>query len=449
MSTPNPLSAAAQAAEERPRLAVAAALALGAVAAPLALVAAENPDRLLFGIAALAVVAVCLARVQIALLLLVAAAPLEDAFQLSGNPQLTVTKIAGALCFTSFALYALSSGRRLFFDRTHAVVLMILALAMVSTLQATEFGAAKATTVRYASFAALYLVVSQFIGDHRLQRCVAWVLSLAGGTAGLIALNQFLSGETTQARLPYGDPNDLAYMLATTLPLTLWLLRGRRTRPLVVLLVGAMSATIVLSFSRGALVGLAAAAIWHVLTERRGQLLVLGGVIAVAVVSTALLVRANPQQVETGFKAKQKVATANVDTRLDAWRAATRLSTEHPVGVGPGNFRFHYLQETGRPPGTSNIGVVHDAYLDVAAELGPLGMVLFVLYLGAAFVRASVARRRGDGPPGLATAVRTALVVACVSALFLSEQYYAPFWLLGALATAMWREGEPTPEARA
>jgi hypothetical protein len=72
-----------------------------------------------------------------------------------------------------------------------------------------------------------------------------------------------------------------------------------------------------------------------------------------------------------------------------------------------------------------------------------------VLYLGAAFVRASVARRRGDGPPGLATAVRTALVVACVSALFLSAQYYAPFWLLGALATAMWREGEPTPEARA
>jgi putative inorganic carbon (HCO3(-)) transporter len=448
MSTPNPLSAAAQAAEERPRLAVAAALALGALAAPLALVAAEDPGRLLFGVAALAVIAVCLARVQIALLLLVAAAPLEDAFQLSGNPQLTVTKVAGALCFTSFALYALTSGRRLFFDRTHSVVLLILALAMVSTLQATEFGAAKATTVRYASFAALYIVVSQFIGDHRLQRRVAWVLSLGGGAAGLIALNQFLSGESTQARLPYGDPNDLAYLLATTLPLTLWLLRERRTRPVVVLLVAAMSATIVLSFSRGALVGLAAAAIWHVLTERRGQLL-LGGVIAVAVVSTALLVRTNPQQVETGFKAKQKVATANVETRLDAWRAAARLSTEHPVGIGPGNFRFHYLQETGRPPGTSNIGVVHDAYLDVAAELGLLGMVLLVLYLGAAFVRASVARRRGGGPPGLATAVRTALVVACVSALFLSEQYYAPFWLLGALATAMWREGEPTREAQA
>jgi putative inorganic carbon (hco3(-)) transporter len=447
MSASNPLSAAAQAAEERPRLAFGAALVLGALAAPLALVAADNPGRLLLGVAAIAVVALCLARVEIALLLLVASAPLEDAIHLSGNPQLTITKLAGALCFTSFALYALASGRRLFLDRTHAVVLLILALAMVSTLQATEFGAAQATTVRYASFVALYIVVSQFVGDHRLQRRIAWVLALACGVASMIALNHFLAGHATQARLPYGDPNDLAYMLATTLPIAIWLLRERKTRPLVLLIVAAMSATIVLSFSRGALVGLAAALIWHVLTERRGQMLLLAGVVTVAVASTFVLVRANPQQVETGLKAKQKVANANVDTRLDAWRAAARLATEHPLGIGPGNFRFHYLEETGRPPGTSNIGVVHDAYLDVAAELGLLGMILFLVYLGAVFVRASVARRRSNGPPGLATAVRTALVVAFVSALFLSEQYYAPFWLLGALATAMWREGEPDPDA--
>jgi O-antigen ligase len=130
-----------------------------------------------------------------------------------------------------------------------------------------------------------------------------------------------------------------------------------------------------------------------------------------------------------------------VETRLDAWSAAARLSTENPLGVGPGNFRFHYLEETGRPPGTNNIGVVHNAYLDVAAELGLVAMVVFLLYLGTVFLRAGIARRRGSGPPGLASAIRTAMVVAFVAALFLSEQYYAPFWLLGALATALWRPG--------
>ncbi len=438
----NGLSAAARAAEDRPGIAVAATIALAALAAPLALVAAEEPRTLLLAVAGLAVVVVALARVEIAVLLLVAAAPLEDAFQLSSNPQLTVTKLAGGLCFTSFALYALTSGRRLHVDRSHLAVLGLLGFALVSTLFAEEFGAAKATTLRYASFAALYVVISQFVGNARLQRRIVWVLSLAGGLAAVMALDEFLSERSTQARLPYGDPNDMAYMFATTLPLTLWLLHRPRWRPLVLALAAAMSAAILLSFSRGALVGLAAALIWHVLTERRGQLLVIVSVVAVAVVSTSLLVRANPEQVETGFQAKQKVATANVDTRLDAWSAAARLATEHPLGVGPGNFRFHYLEETGRPPGTSNIGVVHNAYLDVAAELGLAAMVVFLLYLGMVLLRAGGARRRGLGPPGLAAAVRTALVVACVSAVFLSEQYYAPFWLLGALATALWRQGE-------
>ncbi len=442
-----PLSAAAQAAEDRPRLAFAAAFLFAAAAAPVALVAAHRPTTLLLGIGALALVVVCTARVEVALLLLVASAPLEDALQLSANPQLTVTKLAGALCFASFALHSLSSRRRLIFDRTHAVVLLLLALSMLSTLQAFEVGAAQAVTVRYASFVALYIVVSQFIGDHALQRRIAWVLSLAGGAAAVIALNEFLSGASTQSHLPYGDPNDHAFMLATTLPLTLWLLHQRRTRPIVLALAAVMSASIVLTFSRGALVGLAAALVWHVFTERRGQLVLLFGVVVLAAVSTFLLVQTNPEQVETGFRAKQKVATANVDTRLDAWRAAVGLSSEDPfLGVGPGNFRFHYLEETGRPPGTTTIGVVHNAYLDLAAELGLLGLVLFLAYLGAVFLRATQARRHHRGPPGFAAAVRTALVVASVSALFLSEQYYAPFWLLGGLATALWREGEPATE---
>jgi O-antigen ligase len=442
MSTANPLSAAAQAAEDRPGLAIGATIALAALVAPAAMLGAETPVRLLEAVIALAIVGLCLARVEYAILLLVASAPLEGAFQISANPQLTITKLAGAVCFASFAVYALSTGRRLVFDRTHALVLGILALAMISTVLAEDLGAAKTTTIRYGSFVALYIVISQFSGNHRLLRRIAWAMSLSAGLAALLAVNAFISGNETQARLPYADPNDTAYILATTIPLTLWLFRYPRARLLVVGLVAVMSASIVLSFSRGALVGLAAALVWHVLTERRGQIFLLLGAILVAVVSTALFVQANPSQVESGLKAKQNVASANVNTRLDAWSAAARLGSEHPFGVGPGNFRNHYLEETGRPPGSWNIGVVHNAYLDVAAEIGPIAMVLFLLYLISVFARAGAARRRGNGPPGLATAVRTALVIACVSACFLSEQYYAPFWLLGALATAMWREGE-------
>jgi len=139
---------------------------------------------------------------------------------------------------------------------------------------------------------------------------------------------------------------------------------------------------------------------------------------------------------------KEKIATTNVETRLDAWKGAINLTTEHPLlGVGPGNFQFHYYEATGRPLGTPLLTVVHNAYLDVAAELGAIGMVLFLLYLIQALARLGVARRRAYGPPGYAITVRTALVVAVVSGMFLSEQYFAPFWLFGGLATALWAEG--------
>jgi hypothetical protein len=71
-----------------------------------------------------------------------------------------------------------------------------------------------------------------------------------------------------------------------------------------------------------------------------------------------------------------------------------------------------------------------------------IAMVLFLGYLAMMLGRLTTAVRHNLGPPGLASAARTALVVAIFAALTLSEQYYAPFWLLGGLATALWHERE-------
>lgn len=407
---------------------------------------AREPVETLALVGGFAVLAVCVLRVDVALLLVVGAVPLEAAFELSSNPQLTVTKITGALCFASFALYALSSGRRLVFDRSHALLLLLLALALVSTLQAQEIDAALVTTLRYASFVALYIVVSQFVGDHLLQRRIVWTLSLASSGAALLALWEFFSGPegTFRATLPYGDPNDLAFVLATTLPLTLWLLRERRLlRPLAAAMIVVIALGIVFTYSRGALLGLGVGIVWLAFTERRRiPMLILAALVTVA--AGVIFVGQDPSRtlrLEEGFRAKDKVAAANVDARLEAWGAAANLAGEHPLlGVGPGNFRYHFAEATKTPEGTQSVTVVHNAYLDVAAELGLIALALFLMYIVGVFLRLTSARRQGSGPPGLAAAVRTAFVVGAVAATTLSEQYYAPLWLLGALATALWAE---------
>jgi putative inorganic carbon (HCO3(-)) transporter len=421
---------------------VAAAL-LALLALPLALLAVVRPGLALVTFGVLAVVVLCAARVELAVLLLVATAPLESIFVPFEGSQLSVTKVVGALAFASFALNAITTRRRLFFDGAHALVFGLLALAMVSTLQAEHVSEAVATTTRYGSFVALFFVVSQLVGDHAFLRRLAWVLSISATIAGALASWNFLSGETLSARLPNGDPNDVAFILATTLPFTFWLLRETGPRRLAVLpMTGVISVSILLTLSRGALVGLGAGLLWLAIAERRHLKAILAGALAAAAV-LAVVAHVDHSRLETGLRAKEKVASANVASRLEAWRAAADLAVDRPLlGVGPGNYQFHYLEETDRPPGTPPLVVVHDAYLDIAAELGIVAMLLFVAYLGTTLTRLTTAVRRGLGPPGFASAARTALIIGIFAAITLSEQYFAPFWLLGAVATALWHERE-------
>lgn len=412
---------------------------------------ATSPATTLAALVAIAVVVVLLLRIEAALLVLVAAGALEEAFQISSNPQITITKIAGAICFASFARYALTSRRKLVLDASHGVVIGILLLALASTPQAFDTSAAVTTATRYASFVALYVVVSQFVDAHRLHRQIAWVLTLASAAAAVIGLRSYFAGDSVVATLPYANPSDFAFILATTLPLAFWLLGStRRLRVPLAVVIALIGVATTLSLSRGTMVGLAAGLAWLVIVDRRHVRVVLaGGLLSLLV--AFLVIRSDPSRFETALLYKKKVADYNVTTRYEAWWAAADLAVEKPLlGVGPGNFRFYFNEKSGRPAGTHNLYVAHNAYLDMAAELGVGGMLLFLAYLGMIMHRLGVAARRGLGLPGYARALRISLVVAIVSAFFLSEQYYPPFWLIGGLATAIYVEGarrkRPVPE---
>jgi O-antigen ligase len=411
---------------------LAVALAAGAALAPLKL--------LLLAVAG-AVVVTALLRIDLALLLVVATAPLEAAFA-SGPAGISVTKLAGGLCFAAFAAALVRSRRRLLVDPTYAIVLGILGLAALSATQAEEAGTAISTTVRYGSFAIVYIIVSEFGGDALLQRRIAWVLAGTSAIAAGLGIANYFNGSQEYAQLPYSNQNDFAFILATSLPLMFWLLGGKQVaRLLVVPMIGLVFGGILLSLSRGTLVGLVAGLIFLLVTDRRRMQLAFVAA-AVAFVAGALLVHSNPQRFQTALFAKEQIAQQNVTTRYEAWGAAARLASDHPLlGVGPGNFQFHYNALTGRPPGTLTLTVAHDAYLDIGAELGLIAMALFVLYLVVAYARLTVAVREGFGPPGYAQALRISLVIAAVCSIFLSEQYFLPFWLIGGLATAIWSTG--------
>jgi hypothetical protein len=162
-------------------------------------------------------------HVDWAILLVVASAPLEGAFA-SGPAGISVTKLAGGLCIAAF-LFALVKDRRpIVFERGQALVLGLLGIALLSTAWAEQSSAAITTTTRYASFAAIYVIITQFGADRVLQRRIAWTLTITCSIAAALGLNEYLNGSAQLATLKYAQQNDFAFILATSLPFMFFLL---------------------------------------------------------------------------------------------------------------------------------------------------------------------------------------------------------------------------------
>jgi putative inorganic carbon (HCO3(-)) transporter len=194
-----------------------------------------------------------------------------------------------------------------------------------------------------------------------------------------------------------------------------------------------------LTFSRGAAVGLGCALAWVLFTQRRQ---VRAALVPLAIVAVAVGVVGLTQQarLSTAFTVKSAAAASNVTHRFDAWRSAVDLIVAHPlVGVGPGNFQYFTAAVDNRPPTNADPTVVHNTYLDVGAEVGLPALALLLAYVVTVFKRLRVATRRRRGPPSMAIALTAAMIVAVAAGLTLSEQYYAPLWLMGALATCLWQ----------
>jgi O-Antigen ligase len=417
-------------------LAVAAVLLLAAAAT---MVVVRWPAWTLAGGLVLAAVALAAARLPLAVAILVASFYF-DAYVGAGLGIITVGKLLGVLALGAWFLSWGLARRRfigtpLLWPLVGLVVWLPLSLAV-----AYDLPAGLTAGLRYVTFFALvFLVVQTIDGDQHAAVRIVDVAVLAATAAALVGLGNFLA-HGGRAYGPLEDPNDFAFMLAVTLPLALYRVRSaadRLRRALAVLAVAALSAGILATLSRSAITGLAVAAIWATATRRlplRWTAVVIGGTLVIALGWYAW----QPQQIETALLAKQHVARSNIGDREVAWQVALAEARSSPLlGVGPGNFELRF--DEFNPPATTVQGTLatHNAYLSVLAELGVPGLGLFLAYLALAWSRLRRRHRDDPGADALQSALAGGFIVATVGALFLTEQFYAPIWLLPAIGATL------------
>jgi hypothetical protein len=97
--------------------------------------------------------------------------------------------------------------------------------------------------------------------------------------------------------------------------------------------------------------------------------------------------------------------------RVDLWRAAWHEAEAHPwLGAGAGGYERYWVRHRPTPAGVQD---AHNLYVETLAELGPVGLALLVLALGAPLVGAFRAREHPLVP--LACAAYAAYLVHAIA----------------------------------
>jgi O-antigen ligase len=322
----------------------------------------------------------------------------------------------------------------------HAIHVVLAALGAVVLVSTTVHLGAPFTidyTIRWLPFVVVTAVIvdiaSAVIGIRRLLAA-----ALIGATAAACgALFSFLVLHEPRASGPLDDPNDLAYVLVAALPLIVAF--SPRSTVARVCLIGSASiiaVAVATTFSRGGLIALAVALVWMMMRRAVSGKLVCSALAAVSAAGFAIAMAAEPL-VSKALSEKTYIAGENIDTRLLRWQAAARMLADAPLfGVGPGGFREHYAAVSWLAEMAEPTAVAHNMSLEVGAELGILGLIVFIAMIVTAFVSSENALRQG-AERSLVVAIQASLLAIVVASVFLSEQYYFPLWSMVAIACAI------------
>lgn len=373
---------------------------------------------------------------SLALVMLVCVAPLktlietEATFNLPADPgQLALVMVVGIWGLRKIA------DRETFVQSTHQQALALyigLAIFLGATLltlpNAYSLGQGISEWVKWAEIALLAYLVADF-AEKRWQWILFGVL-LAAVIQAIIGIYQFRGGSGAahlwildyryfRAFGTFGQPNPFGALMGLTLPLALgttwgylvsaWQHRQESARwktdvslmGVYGVMAGIILAGLLVSWSRGAWIGFAAAVVMMIwLTPPKfwqGTLaMVVVGSLFVGLWSVGLLPASISDRITSftedfsGFK-DMRGAVINDDNfavveRLAHWQAAVRMAEERPLlGVGFGNYEAAY-EKFMLVNWPLALGHAHNYYLNLLAETGIVGLIAY-LVMGVVIIR--------------------------------------------------------------
>jgi len=185
------------------------------------------------------------------------------------------------------------------------------------------------------------------------------------------------------------------------------------------------------TYSRGALVGLAAIFIVMMLQSRRR--FIVAPVAALALI-VALAFAPEAWQQRMDFT-RQDALDASAQSRLDAWTYAIALAGDYPIAGGGFSTYTEQLYHRYWPGKVGNIYAAHSVYFQVLAEHGYVGLSLYLTLVLSCFATGWRLRRaaRAANDPAVghyAHMFQLSLVGFLISGIFLARAYFDYFFTI-------------------
>ncbi len=305
------------------------------------------------------------------------------------------------------------------------LVLLLLGLGLLSVPFATDQLKAWTSFTEYSKVVVMFIVMANVVRTEKRLKALMLLILTATCILSIAAINDYATGKF----MPRGDriegligglfdnPNDLAIHFVTFVPITVGLALGSRSLIAKVLyLLSGILATIgiVVTFSRGGFLGLVFALgvlVWRLLPRNRVLFVTIGALL----IGLFFVIAPGAYRSRIGT-----TSDASALARTDELKRSIFIALRHPIlGVGMDNFTLY----------SNDDHATHNAYTQVASEMGLAAAAIYLLFLISTFKRLSkIGDKTNMGGKRsrldyLAIALQASLVGYMVSSFFASVAY--------------------------
>ena len=361
-------------------------------------------------------------------------------------PALGHLHLAKLLTITLIVVWALKTGitkSRLFLQEKGLILLYLFYLVMIFSIPFSFWPSHSFNIfVEMLKILIFTILFIHLIDNQKKLKTFLWTFLLVNSYLAFSAIKNFLVlGQTAvSTRIGgsggfIGDANDFALALSIALPFSFYLFLSEKKKVLkfvYFLFISLYALGIISTASRGGFITLVFLFVYFILKSKQKFV----GVLSILLIF-ALIFLFTPQEY---WQRQMTITSYQQDEsamgRIGAWKAGIKMFLDRPLlGVGVGGYETAYGVKYGGKSGPWFSA--HNAYVQVGAELGFFGILLYLGLMFYVYAQANSfmkSSREENYLKWVSQGLKAALLAYAVGSFFLSVGHYPHLYLLLGIA---------------